>query len=535
MEPVDPNSHRQDINTRYETTYSEDTVTVVSFSDEIVFPPSNTQEAVFLQSVSDTFPGDDELFKSYIDHFINRPAKDGKLPYSSGRLSSDEVTEAIISAAKLKISDIAEGNTDSSIVSITTADISDYVSDTALIRSYTLDQEHLTFILDVLLSECPYELYWYDKVNGCSCSTTVQGSKQTFTFQFAVSEDYYAQQATFPTSLDTAKTKKASAAAKNIAAIISGVQDNMSDYSVLEYFKDWLTEHNSYNNGTSGRAYGDPWQIIYAFDGDESTQIVCEGYSKAFKYLCDSYNAYFSSDIECRLVSGYISSGTGAGAHMWNVVELGGNNYLVDVTNCDSGFAFFMAGSTNNEYENNEYMAVTVSGIRFQYDESEVYSLYKPEEVEISSIYCPTYTVTWKNADGTTLETDSKVGLGETPRYNGEEPTAGSNYQFIGWDNTDPITKNTTITAQYEYIGETQKTIEYSKSDYSTVYDGSVRYPSSVVVTTPANSVVKYGTQEGVYDLDSLPGFTEKGTYTELVGYSAVDRELDIRKNGKYP
>ena len=51
LEPVDPNSDRQDIITRYETTYSEDTVTVVSFSDEIVFLPSNTQEAVFLQSV----------------------------------------------------------------------------------------------------------------------------------------------------------------------------------------------------------------------------------------------------------------------------------------------------------------------------------------------------------------------------------------------------------------------------------------------------------------------------------------------------
>ena len=43
--------------------------------------------------------------------------------------------------------------------------------------------------------------------------------------------------------------------------------------------------------------------------------------------------------------------GTGAGAHMWNIVTLGGENYLVDITNSDDGTvgndgSLFMAWTT---------------------------------------------------------------------------------------------------------------------------------------------------------------------------------------------
>lgn len=60
-----------------------------------------------------------------------------------------------------------------------------------------------------------------------------------------------------------------------------------------------------------------------------------------------------------------------------------------------------------------------------------------------------TYTVTWKNADNTTLETDRNVPYGTTPTYNGATPT----YQgetSTGWSPAvGPITGDTVYTAIY--------------------------------------------------------------------------------------
>ena len=52
--------------------------------------------------------------------------------------------------------------------------------------------------------------------------------------------------------------------------------------------------------------------------------MVCEGYSKAFQYLCD-LSSFSSSKINAYCVSG--------DNHMWNLVTMDdGRNYLVDVT-----------------------------------------------------------------------------------------------------------------------------------------------------------------------------------------------------------
>ena len=64
------------------------------------------------------------------------------------------------------------------------------------------------------------------------------------------------------------------------------------------------------------------------------------------------------------------------------------------------------------------------------------------------------YTVTWKNHDGTTLETDEGVAQGTTPTYDGATPTkpdtTEKSYIFSGWSPAiSPVTGNVAYTAQF--------------------------------------------------------------------------------------
>ena len=84
--------------------------------------------------------------------------------------------------------------------------------------------------------------------------------------------------------------KTAKEAASNAKMIVNEFK-NMSEPEKLAAYKEMICYLTDYNDeaisDSYGDKYGDPWQLIWVFDGDESTNVVCEGYSKAFQYLCE--------------------------------------------------------------------------------------------------------------------------------------------------------------------------------------------------------------------------------------------------------
>ena len=210
----------------------------------------------------------------------------------------------------------------------------------------TLIDEKLALDLDALanalLADCPYELYWYDKTSGCQMSYAyswlsydtgeiTQVDVKEMAFRFVVAAAYRSTSTDAYTVSDTF----ASAAAKTVdyAQAVVTANKSKSDYDKLVAYSDYICGQVVYNTEAAkadySGGYGDPWQIIYVFDSDSTTNVVCEGYAKAFQYLCDLSD--FEGDVESFLVSGYAD-----GAHMWNIVSIEGRNYLVDVTNSDA-------------------------------------------------------------------------------------------------------------------------------------------------------------------------------------------------------
>ncbi|MBQ2211698.1 MAG: hypothetical protein II410_02285, partial [Ruminococcus sp.] len=77
------------------------------------------------------------------------------------------------------------------------------------------------------------------------------------------------------------------------------------------------------------------------------------------------------------------------------------------------------------------------------------------EDVTVTVTYSVNkYTVTWKNEDGTVLETDENVPYNSTPSYDGATPVKDSDdtnhYTFTGWDpEIVPVTGPATYTAVF--------------------------------------------------------------------------------------
>ena len=189
---------------------------------------------------------------------------------------------------------------------------------------YDTDDVDWRLVLDALYHDCPYEFYWYD-------GAWVYDWDYALRFAIIPAPNYqpYGFDEENPT-INTTKTRQAAAAAANAHSIVSQYA-SCSDYDKLAAYADKICSLVEYDDYAADNDTWDtninPWTLVNVFDNDPSTNVVCEGYSEAFQYLCDLSD--FNEDVECY-------SPTGAN-HKWNIVRINGVSYLMDVTHCDDG------------------------------------------------------------------------------------------------------------------------------------------------------------------------------------------------------
>ena len=180
----------------------------------------------------------DELFAAYAESVLYgyEIATFGNTAYL--RLTANEKRAYV--ALKGLISQVASGQLDSTV--FTLGDNEKYkVTDGAVYQSTTkvafdnqsaLDPKK---VLSALLSDCPYELYWYDKTVSTNMPfvTRNDGTVVYVEFNFYVASGYAADGHRETLKTNKTKTAAASAAAANAAGVVAQYKD-LTPYERLE-------------------------------------------------------------------------------------------------------------------------------------------------------------------------------------------------------------------------------------------------------------------------------------------------------------
>lgn len=165
---------------------------------------------------------------------------------------------------------------------------------------------------------------------------TIKGSTNTINIAFNHTEKDNSVSYTVSRKERDQKRKELENKVDEALELVSGLDDQ---YKIEKIFNDYICANTSYDTNAylSGTSYG-------CLVGGKA---LCEGYSRAFKLLCNE------AGIECDLISG-ISQGEG---HMWNSVNIDGIHNFVDVT-------------WNDTSEELLYLYFNITGEQLLYDHS---------------------------------------------------------------------------------------------------------------------------------------------------------------------
>jgi hypothetical protein len=196
------------------------------------------------------------------------------------------------------------------------------------------------------------EVFWLTGASKVRVATVTKGGSSTsfFFLVLADTKGFSMLQSDYASSgALTAAINRRDAAANTILNAVSLDWDARQKVRTLNA---QLTQKNEYNRSSDLSSIGyKPHRALSALVGDTGfSGPVCDGYSRAFKLLCDRLG------IPCILVGGYASSKPEAAPqyHMWNQIQLeDGKWYGVDITWDDpvvSGSPAPVSGYENENY-----------------------------------------------------------------------------------------------------------------------------------------------------------------------------------------
>ena len=505
----------------------------------------------------------DELFAGYVQKAFLGDSGISLFSTENHTMSLNTDEKSIYEALKSAVAKIADGSESSTEISIadwtktfTYEELNLTGSSTtneirAAVQTAFANNISISKILCCLMADCPYEMYWYDKTagtlcpygisyNGSQCTLSSLCFKMQVASAYASTEDYKA---------DTTITGATSTAVANAREIVTA-NEGKSDYEKLVAYRDKICELVSYNEdaaNNTGTPYGDPWQLIYVFDGNSDTNVVCEGYSKAFQYLCELSD--FTDDVICYTVSGYIPGG-----HMWNHVTIGGKNYLVDVTNCDAGaigtpdklFLKGMTGDISLGYTktiSNQPITYTFKDETkemFGTEEDSILNLsaddYKEDAVQSVSASSSVSSLTWRYATGATLtatptlatgvtatptyqwytvsgdNTETEISGATNATYTMESGLSAGTYTYRVYASIGDCKKSADVSVTVEPLVLTKDQLEFTSGTITKKYDGTTSSTATVQIKAGvvADGAVRI---EGTAEYNS-PNVSEADTVT---------------------
>ena len=260
----------------------------------------------------------DALFEQYVNSMLygSRDIMPLASDWGRAQLSGDALK--LYDNLRPHLIAIAAGNEKTSVISLSRGTI---------VNSGIYDQ-----VISALYTDIPSDMYWMDLYNkGTGWSWD---SYNNYTITFSIADGYHNGKKDSRgryIEMDTTKIANVKAALENARRIAANATG--SDKDKARYFCEQITGLADYDRAAANTQNASdlgPWNLVYVFDGDPNTNVVCQGFAASFQYLCEL------GGIECYAVTGKLDDVN----HMWNMARLDSKMYIIDVTAIEGIYTF---------------------------------------------------------------------------------------------------------------------------------------------------------------------------------------------------